>query len=215
MQKVPAKDEPRIDIEMVETTTYSMIEATTSNEEVTTEAAVIDFETTVPDQETSETTMTTEGFQIPTIQITSTFDENATPEVETTTIQVESSSKGMSSIRQSHNPHDFTFESLGCVSVKCSLNVKNVIENILYNQAKLVIEGQLDNWESEKTITFQSCDGNHPGQLIIRGKGIDRKNNCLLLTCIASDVTNAWHNFHLVKSCDFVALDIDPTQRSK
>ena len=93
--------------------------------------------------------------------------------------------------------------------------MKNVIEIILYNQAKLEIEGQLDDWESEKTITFQSCDGNHPGQLIIRGKGIDRENNCLLLTCTASDVTNAWHNFQLEKSCDFPVLDIDPMQRSK
>ena len=203
-------DEPRIDIEMVETTTIIIEEPT--------ETTVTDFETTFPDQETTETTMITESLEAVTtsIQMT-TLDETTNHNVETTT-KVENSAKGMyvlNSSKNVSNPHEFTFESLGCVSVKCSLNVKNVIENILYNQDKLEIEGQLDNLKSEKTMTFQSCDGNHPGQLIIQGKGIDRENNCLLLTCIASDMTNAWHNFKLEKSCDFPVLDIDPTKRSK
>ena len=76
--------------------------------------------------------------------------------------------------------------------MKCLLTVDNVMS--------LAVQGQLNNWQKEKTISFESCDNKDPGKLTIKGKDYDSgKDNCiwggLLLHCKASDTTSPWNNF--------------------
>ena len=75
----------------------------------------------------------------------------------------------------------------------------DVTEEVLYNDVKLTMRGQLDQWDSKKITTFQSCDNNNPGQLILRGSDNQDDDHCkrggLVLHCTASDETSPWHNF--------------------
>ena len=84
--------------------------------------------------------------------------------------------------------------------VDCSLTVDNEVVEIFYNNTKLTVKGDLNDWRKEKTITFENCDGRYPGKLTIKGKDLETGNqNCvtagLLLHCVASDKTSPWHNF--------------------
>ena len=89
---------------------------------------------------------------------------------------------------------------LGCAQVKCSLTVDNVIQEVKYNGVKLAVQGALNRYTEEKTISFESCDNKNPGKLSVKGRdsesGVD---NCkwggLILHCKASDTTSPWHNF--------------------
>ena len=92
------------------------------------------------------------------------------------------------------------YQSLtGCALVQCSLTVDDVVKEVHYNQDKLAVVGDLNDWRKEKTISFESCDQNEPGTLTVRGKDYNMFFNCnkggLLLHCTASDETSPWHNF--------------------
>ena len=70
----------------------------------------------------------------------------------------------------------------------------------MYNdEVTLTVDGQLNDWMKEKTISFESCDPKDPGILSIKGRDYNTNNNCemggLLLHCKASDTTSPWHNF--------------------
>ena len=75
----------------------------------------------------------------------------------------------------------------------------DVTEEVLYNGVKLPIRGKLDQWNQKKIITFQSCDKNDPGKLVIKGSDNQEKDHCknggLVLHCTSSDETSPWHNF--------------------
>ena len=83
--------------------------------------------------------------------------------------------------------------------MKCSFTVDNVIEEVKYNGVTLEVDGQLNDWRKENTISFESCDAKDPGKLSIKGRDYNSNNNCywggLLLHCKASDTTSPWHNF--------------------
>ena len=84
--------------------------------------------------------------------------------------------------------------------MKCSFTVDNVIEEVKYNGVTLEVDGQLNDWRKENTISFESCDAKDPGKLSIKGRDYNSNNNCywggLLLHCKASDTTSPWHNFN-------------------
>ena len=92
-----------------------------------------------------------------------------------------------------------TTETGPIATVDCSLTVDDHVVEVLYNKEKLKVEGQLDNWQKEKTIRFESCDRRNPGQLIIKGEDRNQEQHCiwggLMLHCTASDANSPWHNF--------------------
>ena len=72
----------------------------------------------------------------------------------------------------------------------------------MYNNQLLNISGgDTGDWQQEKEITFQSCDGNgNPGSLEIQGTNWEGSDHCrwagLLLHCtVASNHDSPWHNF--------------------
>ena len=83
--------------------------------------------------------------------------------------------------------------------MKCSFTVDNVVQEVKYNGVALAVDGQLNDWRKENTISFESCDAKDPGKLSIKGRDYNSNNNCywggLLLHCKASDTTSPWHNF--------------------
>ena len=74
-----------------------------------------------------------------------------------------------------------------------------MVEEVKYNEVTLTVDGQLNDWMKENTISFESCDPKDPGILSIKGRDYNTNNNCemggLLLHCWASDTTSPWHNF--------------------
>ena len=84
--------------------------------------------------------------------------------------------------------------------VSCSMTIDNIVNSVCYGDMFLMVEGDLMDWESEKTFEFSSCDNANPGYLVINGT--EQANSgpfCtkagMILHCTAEDTTSPWHNF--------------------
>ena len=79
------------------------------------------------------------------------------------------------------------------------MTIDNTVDSVSYNGYLLQVEGDVEDWEIEKTFKFSSCYNNNPGELIINGTDHDKSNHCLnggmMLLCTAQDQSSPWHNF--------------------
>ena len=80
------------------------------------------------------------------------------------------------------------------------MTIDNVVDGISYEGTALDVQGDLNNWNKEKTFTFSTCDRNNPGTLMVDGTDTDNSpTNCLtggmIMHCTCEDTLNPWHNF--------------------
>ena len=74
-----------------------------------------------------------------------------------------------------------------------------MVDSVSINGVLLTVDGELDNWEVEKTFTFSACDNSNPGSLVINGTDSNGNQHCknggMIMMCTADDTTSPWHNF--------------------
>lgn len=92
-------------------------------------------------------------------------------------------------------------------SVQFHLTVDDELHYVKYNDGILQVFGDLSDWRSIKSISFESLNDN-PGTLEIKGEDkTSSGNNChtggLLLHCRSNDTMSPWHNFVSDNSSDW------------
>ena len=82
------------------------------------------------------------------------------------------------------------------------MTIDDTVDSVSYNGYELQVEGDVKDWQVEKTFEFSSCYNHNLGALLINGTDWNKNKpngTCfgsgMMLRCTAEDTKSPWHNF--------------------
>ena len=92
----------------------------------------------------------------------------------------------------------------GECQVTCKFGVDDITKNVYYNADRNseeeleILGGDLTEWRIEKHVTFEACDREEPGKIIVMGRNAQKKDHCklggLIMHCVAHQAS-PWNDF--------------------